>query len=102
VHSIIISSYVRSMNNPGSYNALLFRDEWKRRRQAILDRDGHKCVICSSKDRVVVHHRQYVFIKASQRFKDPWDYSDSLLITLCTSCHERGHLKFKVPIIYIK
>jgi len=90
------------MNKHGSYGALLFRDEWKRKRKEILERDGHKCVICRSNKNNVVHHRQYVFMKGQQVFKDPWDYDNRLLITLCRSCHQRGHSKFEVPIIYIK
>jgi 5-methylcytosine-specific restriction endonuclease McrA len=90
------------MAKHGSYGALLFREEWKRKRKEILERDNNKCVICDSTQNIVVHHRQYVFIKERQSFKDPWDYDNSLLITLCRSCHQRGHTKFEVPIIYLK
>jgi 5-methylcytosine-specific restriction endonuclease McrA len=85
----------------GSYGALLFDPRWKARRKLILQRDAHSCVICQSKTEVQVHHRQYHFIIRSNEFKPPWDYADHLLITLCESCHNRGHSKYKVPTIIL-
>lgn len=85
----------------GSYGALLFHPSWKLRRQQILARDGHRCVHCKSDRGLQVHHRQYHFLIAQQRFRYPWDYPDHLLITLCEPCHNRGHNKYKVPTINI-
>jgi hypothetical protein len=48
-----------------------------------------------------VHHRQYHYVVRINKFKAPWDYPDHLLISLCESCHGRGHSKFKIPIISI-
>jgi hypothetical protein len=48
-----------------------------------------------------VHHRQYHFIVSQQKFRLPWEYPNHLLITLCESCHNRGHNKYKVPTINI-
>ena len=84
----------------GSYGALLFRPEWKMKRALIIERDKC-CVICSETETLQVHHRQYHFVVADNQFKLPWDYPDFLLITLCESCHKRGHGKFKVPTINI-
>lgn len=84
----------------GSYGGLLFTVEWKNKRNQILDRDG-KCIICSSTQNLQVHHRQYQFIVRENKFKLPWEYEDYLLITLCESCHRRGHSKYKVPTINI-
>lgn len=84
----------------GSYGALLFRREWLAKRAEIIERDKC-CVICESKENLQIHHRQYHFIVAENKFKLPWDYPDFLLITLCESCHRRGHSKFKVPTINI-
>lgn len=83
----------------GSYGALLFDRRWKEKRAAILSRDANKCIICGLSDKLEVHHRQYRYISAKGKFKAPWDYPDNILITLCNSCHQRGHAKFKVPII---
>ena len=58
--------------------------EWKTIREAAKDRDGHKCVLCDSVDRIQVHH------------KNPYRYSKSHaldnLITLCRSCHSKEEL----------
>lgn len=89
-------------NNPhGTYGALLFKPEWRAKREEILHRDNHTCVICYGSEDLQVHHRQYHFIASIKQFKLPWDYPDNLLITLCESCHKRGHNKFKVPTISI-
>ena len=85
----------------GSYGALLFRPEWKLKREEILKRDSNSCVICNSADSVQIHHRQYHFVVAKNQFKLPWEYPGNLLITLCESCHRRGHSKYKVPTINI-
>lgn len=85
----------------GSYGALLFDKRWKDKRESILLRDNNRCVICSNDRELEVHHRQYYYIKAEKKFNLPWEYPDNILITLCNSCHQRGHSKFKVPIIYV-
>ena len=82
----------------GSYIEKLFDPRWSRKRSEILNRDNYHCVICGNKDDLVVHHKQYHFISRFGRYRDPWDYNDKYLITLCKSCHERGHCRFKVPV----
>jgi hypothetical protein len=83
----------------GSYKALILHPKWKLRRKEILERDRYCCANCEGKMELQVHHRQYHFIQALGQFKAPWEYSDRLLITLCSKCHSQGHSKFKVPII---
>lgn len=85
----------------GTYGALLFRPEWRAKREEILKRDFESCIICKGSTSLQVHHRQYHFIVRENKFKLPWEYSGNLLITLCESCHKRGHGKFKVPTINI-
>jgi hypothetical protein len=85
----------------GTYGALLFDPQWKYKREEILKRDAHSCVICKGNTGLQVHHRQYHFVVKENQFKLPWDYPNNLLITLCESCHKRGHSKFKVPTINI-
>lgn len=85
----------------GSYGALLLHPYWKAKRKAILNRDMNCCVHCKGNNDLQVHHRQYHFIASRQKFRLPWDYPDSLLITLCESCHSKGHAKYKVPTITI-
>ena len=84
----------------GTYGALLFRPEWRLKREEILNRDKC-CVICYSILSLQVHHRQYHFIVRENKFKLPWEYTGNLLISLCENCHKRGHSKFKVPTINI-
>lgn len=85
----------------GTYGGLLFNPKWRVRREQILQRDSNKCLICKGSVRLQVHHRQYQFVVRENKFKLPWDYSEHLLITLCESCHNRGHSKYKVPIVHI-
>jgi 5-methylcytosine-specific restriction endonuclease McrA len=92
---------VQQVQVHGSYGSLLFDPRWKARRAEIMARDSSCCVICRAKEELQVHHRQYHFVKAANAFKMPWDYANHLLITLCKSCHQRGHSKFKVPTLSI-
>jgi len=85
----------------GSYGPLLLHPKWKSKRKEILTRDLYRCIHCKSDKNLQVHHRQYHFIVSQQQFKLPWDYPDQLLITLCESCHGKGHNKYKVPTINI-
>lgn len=85
----------------GSYGSLLFHPKWKSKRKEVLARDIYRCIHCNSDKNLQVHHRQYQFIVSQQQFRPPWDYPDHLLITLCESCHSRGHNKYKVPTINV-
>lgn len=88
--------------NHGGYGATLFDPRWKAKRKQILDRDNNKCVICSSDKNLHVHHKQYQFSRMLNVFKDPWEYNNKLMVTLCQSCHQKGHRLYKVPVKYIK
>jgi hypothetical protein len=92
---------VLNQANHGSYGSLLFDQRWKSKRAEILIRDSNFCVLCKSAEHLQVHHRQYHFIKVRQEFKPPWEYTNNLLITLCSKCHQKGHKLFKVPTIYL-
>ena len=61
-----------------------FKDpKWQRKRLLIMERDDFQCQICFDKASPLnVHHRYYEF------GKDPWDYQDEALVTLCEYCHE--------------
>ena len=41
-----------------------------------------------------VHHKYYV------RRKQPWEYDDDALITLCSDCHGKVHEENKIPLLY--
>ena len=89
------------------YREKLFDKRWLKRRKQILSRDNYACVICgkrknSTEQKFIVHHKQYHYDKKKGKHSDPWNYDDRFLITLCESCHNRGHAKFeKIPIKYI-
>lgn len=85
----------------GTYGASLLDQRWKKRRGEILERDRFQCVNCEATTKLQVHHRQYHFDIKIRKFRDPWDYPDVLMITLCESCHQRGHYLYKVPSIVI-
>lgn len=85
----------------GSYKEKLFDKRWLEKRARIIQRDGYRCAICGSEDRIVVHHKQYHYNRRKNEKCDPWDYDDKYLITLCESCHSRGHYKFDIPMKYV-
>ena len=81
----------------GSYRELLFDDRWTEKRIEILQRDSYKCTICGSMDKLLVHHKQYHYNTRTDQKCPPWDYDNKYLVTLCESCHSRGHQKFQIP-----
>lgn len=85
----------------GTYGELLFDKRWREKRMEILMRDNHECAVCNATQNLQVHHRQYHMVKATKKFKPPWEYTNSLLVTLCENCHSRGHNKYKVPVIQV-
>ena len=82
-----------------SYGELLFREEWKVKREMILIRDNHTCQFCGSQENLQVHHRQYHFVERLGVFKLPWDYPNECLITICEKCHNKGHCVHEIPTI---
>lgn len=101
IQSSALKAGVSEIPAHGTYGSLLFHPLWKMKREEILKRDRYSCFICNAGDLLQVHHRQYHFVVKDNQFKMPWDYPGHLLITLCESCHKRGHSKFKVPTINI-
>jgi hypothetical protein len=66
-----------------SYAELLKDPRWQRRRLEILQRDGWRCVECSSARKTLhVDHRRY-------SRGAPWEVDDADLQTLCEGCHGR-------------
>jgi hypothetical protein len=72
--------------NSNDYAISLQDPKWKAKSAKIRDRDGHKCVKCGAKGvELHVHHKYYIF------GREPWDYTDKALITLCGACHDKEH-----------
>lgn len=63
--------------------------DWKRKREAILRRDGYMCQKCKRYGKqvpaTVVHH-----IKHLEDYPE-LAYDDSNLISLCAACHDKEH-----------
>src|SRR5262249_13317548 len=66
-----------------SYSDKLRDPRWQRRRLEIMARDNWTCQRCgTATDMLQVHHRFYL------SGREPWDYADAVLVTLCESCHK--------------
>lgn len=65
-----------------AYGRYLQSPQWKERRDKAVKKAGAKCSLCSSKDRLNVHHRSYRNI-GREKAAD--------LIVLCRGCHETFH-----------
>lgn len=63
--------------------------KWRRKREAILMRDGYMCQWCKRYGRrvpaVTVHHIQHVDEHPELA------YTDSNLVSLCLACHDKAH-----------
>lgn len=68
---------------PNEYSEKLKDPRWQKKRLQIMERDGWACRLCEdNQSTLAVHHRDYL------PGRNPWDYPDNLLITLCEHCHE--------------
>jgi uncharacterized protein YlaI len=66
------------------YDQYLKTPEWRAKREEALERDGYRCRLCDSDERLHVHHRTYAR-RGNEDIED--------LTTLCEECHERFHEK---------
>jgi len=65
------------------YKNKLKDPRWQKKRLEILERDEWCCQVCYDGESTLhVHHKLY------EKDKDPWDYDNDYLITLCDVCHE--------------
>jgi len=56
---------------------------WQKKRLEIFNRDEFKCKKCgNTKETLNIHHIKYI------KDKEPWDYPNELLTTLCEDCHK--------------
>lgn len=64
------------------YSEKLRDPRWQKKRLKVLERDGWACRCCGDTENMLsVHHRRYI------PKREPWDYPDELLVTLCSDCH---------------
>jgi 5-methylcytosine-specific restriction endonuclease McrA len=66
------------------YREYLQTDEWRWRREEKLEAAGYRCQLCSSEERLEVHHNTY---------ERRGDEADEDLIVLCRACHSAHHGK---------
>lgn len=65
-----------------NYAEKLKDPRWQKKRLEIFERDGWKCMNCGDSAMTLhVHHRLYM------NGRDPWDYPEHYLSTLCEHCH---------------
>lgn len=57
-------------------------------RQQILERDGYKCQLCNSQEKLVIHHKDGTTNRKSEKNANNEPLN---LITLCRSCHILVH-----------
>lgn len=62
----------RSRKSHARYNSATY----KRNRKLVLERDGHACVRCGSKEKLHVHHKG-----------ESTDHRVEMMETLCELCH---------------
>lgn len=64
------------------YSEKLRSPKWQKKRLEILTRDNFTCQLCGDTEtELQIHHKEYI------SGKDPWEYDNALLITLCKDCH---------------
>ena len=72
-----------------AYKEKLKDRRWQQKRLRIFNIDNWECQKCGIENNeklLHVHHLEYISGKM------PWEYPDSLLITLCEDCHNKLHL----------
>ena len=80
-----------------SYVEMLLTERWKHKREQILERDQCKCRNCGCNKNLQVHHRQYHRDPKTGLKREPWDYDNQYLVTLCEKCHDNGHQQYQIP-----
>lgn len=69
-----------------TYSEKLLDIRWQKKRVEILVRDKWTCKKCGNGDRTMhVHHN------CEYDGRDPWEYPENLLETLCCFCHKGEH-----------
>jgi uncharacterized protein YkuJ len=66
-----------------TYSEKLKDPRWQKKRLEIFERDEWTCQSCYSQDETLhVHHLKY------EKNREPWEYDNVDLITLCELCHQ--------------
>ena len=81
------------------YSEKLKDHKWAVKRTHIILRDENACRYCGRSENLQVHHTVYL------AGKEPWDYEDKFLITLCDTCHDQVEVnkeKIKWSLAYLQ
>ena len=81
-----------------TYLEMLLTERWRSKREEILDRDKRKCRNCGCEQNLEIHHRQYHRDNKTGMKREPWDYDNKYLITMCHDCHEIGSKQYITPV----
>ena len=80
-----------------TYAEKLKDPRWQRKRLEIFNRDNFTCVRCNDeRENLQVHHKKYF------KNKDPWEYEEDQLETLCNTCHFIATYYDRNPFLIIK
>lgn len=72
------------------YSEKLKDPRWQKKRLEIFARDEFTCQRCfDSESTLAVHHFRYI------HGREPWDYPNNKLITLCETCHSAEYETMK-------
>ena len=69
-----------------NYEEYLKSEEWRKKRQLVLEFWNHECAICAANDNLHIHHRTYIRL-GHEKLTD--------LIALCKTCHDLFHSRGK-------
>lgn len=89
ITGIPISNHRLQQLNTMDYQEYLRTDEWKVRRDEMLERAGESCQVCNRSNRLEVHHRTY----ERRGNEAPED-----LTVLCQECHGLFHRHRGMPV----
>lgn len=65
-----------------TYKEKLLDPRWQKKRLEIFKRDKFACKLCGDTETTLnIHHKKYIY------GKNPWEYKNADLITLCQHCH---------------
>ena len=68
------------------YSEKLKDIRWQKKRLEVFDASGWSCVGCLSKtDTLHAHHKKYISAR------EPWEYDNSEIASLCGNCHNLVH-----------
>ena len=74
------------------YSDKLKDPRWQKKRLELFVQNNWKCTQCGCNHKTLhVHHKKYV------KGKDPWEYDNKNLTTLCETCHKKEHEEILDP-----